>query len=328
MNIYFLLILFLSINLIMVIFFDQLKSYINILDHPNKRKLHKKPVPLLGGPLLFINLSIFILLAKFQIIEFDFTLDIDLFYLFCVLIFIIGILDDIYSLNPNNKLLIFIIIFTLYCNFEQSILIQNISLAFKATDINIGKFAFFFTIICFIAFINAFNMFDGINLQSSTYSIFLSTNLYYIDKNIFFLVLIIFLLFFSFLNVKEKSFLGNSGSYLLPFIFAVMFITHHNNFDYSADIIFVLMSIPGFELIRLTIYRIINGTHPFFPDRNHIHHLMTRKLTFKLSIILLNALIYFQLFIYLILEKTIISILIGVLTYSFFIFLLRENKNK
>lgn len=326
MNNFFFLIIFIITNSILIFFYDKFKNLIKILDYPNKRKLHKNPVPLLGGPLLFINLSIFIFLVNLNFIDFNFPINVNLFYLFCTLIFILGILDDIYSITPNNKLFIFIILFILYCSLEQLILIQNISLDFKSKDIYLGNFAFLFTIICFIVFINAFNMFDGINLQSSTYSIFLSANLYFIDYNFFFIILTIFLLFFSFLNYREKSFLGNSGSYLIPFIFSVMFIIYHNNYNYNADVIFVLMSIPGYELIRLTFYRILKGKHPFFPDRNHIHHLMVKKLSYKMSIIFLNFLIYLQLIIYLILDKTIISILIGTLIYALSIYFLLINK--
>ncbi len=326
MNIDFLIILFVILNSILVFYFNTLKSIIQILDHPNKRKLHKKPVPLLGGPILFINFSILFLLAKLQFIDLNLPININLFYLFCSLIFVLGILDDILSISPNNKLFMFIIILTLYCNFEQSVIIQNVSLSFQNTDINLGKFSLVFTIICFIAFINAFNMFDGINLQSSTYSIFLSANLYFADKNILFIVLITFLIFFSYLNLKEKSFLGNSGSYLLPFIFSVIFITYHNNINYNADLIFVLMSIPGLELIRLTFQRILKGNHPFLPDRSHVHHIMIKKLSFNLSIILLNALIYLQLLFYLIFEKSIFSIFLGVLTYAVAILFLNKIK--
>jgi UDP-GlcNAc:undecaprenyl-phosphate GlcNAc-1-phosphate transferase len=328
MKIYFILILFVFVNLILVFYFDKIKTIIKLVDYPNGRKLHKNPVPLLGGPILFINLSIFFLLLNLKLINFNLPINFNLFYLFCILIFIIGVLDDTLSISPNNKLLIFAIIFILYCNFEKFIMIESISTSFRSTDINLGKLTQVFTILCFIVFINAFNMFDGINLQSSTYSIFLSINLYFVDKNILFLILIIFLIFFSYLNLKEKSFLGNSGSYLLPFIFSVMFISYHNNINYNADLIFVLMAIPGLELIRLTFQRILSGKHPFLPDRNHIHHIMIKKFSFYSSIILLNFLIYSQLIIYLVFEKTLMSIFFGVLVYSIAIFLLIKNKKK
>ena len=37
------------------------------------------------------------------------------------------------------------------------------------------------------------------------------------------------------------------------------------------------MIIPGIDLIRLFITRILKVSHPFKPDRNHLHHILLRK---------------------------------------------------
>jgi hypothetical protein len=48
------------------------------------------------------------------------------------------------------------------------------------------------------------------------------------------------------------------------------------------------MAIPGFDLFRLALQRILNNKHPFHPDKNHIHHILLNKfgLTKTLAIIL------------------------------------------
>jgi UDP-N-acetylmuramyl pentapeptide phosphotransferase/UDP-N-acetylglucosamine-1-phosphate transferase len=74
-------------------------------------------------------------------------------------------------------------------------------------------------ILCILLYLNAFNMFDGINLQASLYSI--NIFLIFILKGIFLdisLVMILSLLFFSYLNFKNKCFLGNNGSLLIAFV--------------------------------------------------------------------------------------------------------------
>ncbi len=327
MNDFNLLIYFVILNLIIIIFFTKLKHIISVKDYPNKRKLHAKPIPLLGGPILLINLSFYALLTHLEVINFDFEINAKLFYLYCLIIFVLGIVDDIFSINPNIKLTGFIIIFFSYCFLDNSILIQEISLSFRPSNIYLGNYSYFFTVICFLAFINAFNMFDGINLQSTSYSIFLTLYLLYSSYNSFFFLLIVFLIFFSILNFKNKSFLGNSGSYLLPFIFSVIFIHNHNFQNYNADLIFVLMSIPGFELLRLTIYRISRGKHPFYPDRNHIHHLMMLKYSNFSAVLFLNLLIYLQLILYNIFRQSIFSIFLGLLVYiGIIFFLIKKNK--
>jgi len=80
-------------------------------------------------------------------------------------------------------------------------------------------------------------------------------------------------LFFAYLNYHGKSFLGNNGSYFLPFLFGGFFISAYNNSaEIFADEIVMLMLIPGLDLMRLFFQRIANNKNPLKPDRNHLHH--------------------------------------------------------
>ena len=54
--------------------------------------------------------------------------------------------------------------------------------------------------------------------------------------------------------------------------------TKKNIIEYVEEI-FILMMIPGFDLLRVAFVRVYNGQHPFLPDRNHIHHLFKNYLT-------------------------------------------------
>ena len=49
--------------------------------------------------------------------------------------------------------------------------IRNISLSALDQNFSIGIFSYFWTVVCFLLFINALNMFDGINLQVTIYSL-------------------------------------------------------------------------------------------------------------------------------------------------------------
>ena len=77
-----------------------------------------------------------------------------------------------------------------------------------------NNYKVFFSVFCFLVFLNAFNMFDGINLQSSSYSIFIFLCiLFFYIYNLFIKILLISLISFSYLNYKNKAFLGDSGSF-------------------------------------------------------------------------------------------------------------------
>ena len=91
------------------------------------------------------------------------------------------------------------------------------------------KFSLFFSLFCFLVFLNAFNMFDGINLQASLYSIIIfSFILFYFTNSYLLKILLIYLIFYSYLNFKNKSFLGDRRSLLIAFLISYMFIKLYN----------------------------------------------------------------------------------------------------
>ena len=87
-------------------------------------------------------------------------------------------------------------------------------------------------------------MFDGINLQSSSYSLIILISILVIYKfNLFILVLIIYFLFFSYLNVNNKSFLGDNGSLLVSFIIGFIFIKLYNGkiLNFSDEVVLFML---------------------------------------------------------------------------------------
>ena len=125
--------------------------------------------------------------------------------------------------------------------------------------INLGKFSIYFTAFCILLFINAINMFDGINLQVILYSSLLFIANCYFFGNLYLLLLFIpLIIVLIFLNYKNKLFLGDNGTMLLGFLISCFFIINYNNFNIKfADTIFIFMMLPGLELLRLAISRIM-----------------------------------------------------------------------
>ena len=143
-------------------------------------------------------------------------------------------------------------------------------------------------------------MFDGINLQSGLYTLTLFIFLYINEiSDTFSLVMIISLIFFLILNFREKCFLGDSGSYILAFIVSVIFIHYynlqhhldHNIFLLYADSVFILMMIPGLDMLRLFAFRLYNGKNPFEGDKQHLHHLLLERYGFYKTTLIIQSLI-------------------------------------
>jgi UDP-GlcNAc:undecaprenyl-phosphate GlcNAc-1-phosphate transferase len=288
-----------TLNLFFFYFFENFSRLIGLYDKPDGiRKVHKKKVPCIGGFFFLINLAVIVLFLNFFNIEsFNSFLSIkqfNIFFFFSFLFFIIGYLDDRFNLNPNIKLISFAILLYLFLFFFPDWIIKNLNFSFYTKSINIQEISYFFTILAFLLFINSFNMFDGINLQSVSYSIFILI-IFYIKSNfnLFYFFLIFPLLIFLYLNFKSKCFLGDNGTLILSFVFSFLFIDFHNNKRLLfADEIFLIMLIPGLDMLRLFITRIIKGYNPFQPDRNHVHHLLVKKFGNKLSLIILLSLIF------------------------------------
>jgi len=124
--------------------------------------------------------------------------------------------------------------------------------------------------------------------------------------------------------------MGDSGIYILGSILIISIIYEYNVFKTIkyADEIFFLLILPGYDLLRLSITRIIKGKNAFYGDRNHIHHLLIDKFTLiksNLFLVLLNLLPIF-LFSFIGLNFFIIMILFTFL-YVFLILKLSQNDN-
>ena len=124
-------------------------------------------------------------------------------------------------------------------------------------------------------------MYDGSNGQLGIYTITFISYLAYKLNSIYYLLFILPLIFFLFLNLKKKTFAGNSGSYFLGFFLSFIIIKIYS-FDGKylfSDEVVLLMFFPVVDLTRLFFYRIYNNSYPFSGDRNHIHHVLYN--TFK-----------------------------------------------
>ncbi len=332
---YSILIFFILVNLIIVTNFNKLKIFHFIIDKPdNIRKLHPKPTPLAGGLIIFLNISIYYILVLFfnEILDQEiFFKDIDTLNYFMItsfFIFSIGIIDDKINIKPNTKFILSIFIITFLLILNNNLILNNIRFSFLERNFFLDQFSIFFSVFCFLVFLNAFNMFDGINLQASLYSliIFLILVIFFVNS-LLLKILIITLIFFSYLNFKNRSFLGDSGSLLLGYFISYFFIISYNlNYMIYADQITLFMLIPGLDLIRLFVSRIYRKKNPLSSDRNHIHHLLLRKYSYKFTITIILLLIIFPIFLEYLKINIIFIIMITTLVYFTLILFIKKKK--
>tara|TARA_B110000495_G_C22833554_1_gene486253 strand:- start:298 stop:819 length:522 start_codon:yes stop_codon:yes gene_type:complete len=171
-------------------------------------------------------------------------------------------------------------------------------------------------------------MFDGSNLQFSNFSfICILFLLIKSNFNVFFLLLAIPFIFYWYLNKYKYSFLGDGGALSLSFFFSIFFIKFYNtNIVTNSEDILVLMLVPGIDMFRLFMFRILNNKNPFTADENHIHHILFRRFKnngiVQLIIFLMSV---SSIIIYYLSDNLIYSIL---LLLVFFIYIVKQDKIK
>jgi UDP-GlcNAc:undecaprenyl-phosphate GlcNAc-1-phosphate transferase len=145
-----------------------------------------------------------------------------------------------------------------------------------------------------------------------------------------YIVLISSLIYIFYLNFKKNIFLGDSGSLFLGCLIGINIIINYNlkitKINYPVENIFIALMLPGLDMLRVFVNRIVKKKNPFTPDRMHLHHLFIALGLNRiniLSIFLLMTLLpillnFFSIF------KSIYIILFYIIFYVILIFKLKK----
>lgn len=286
-------ILFTLSALITIFFINKFRLLIsqktNLIDTPNKiRKFHIKETPLLGGLMIF---STFFLINIYFIFSDTFNRIDGIVFIISTLCFFLGLFDDCSKLNYKYKFFFLTFFFAFFLCLEPSLVIDKVYFVTYDKYIHFGNYNIFFTTLCLILLVNAINLIDGINgLCILIIVIILTCLIFFFTKiNLLYVILIISLFYIFFLNLKNYIFLGDSGSLFLGSLIGLELIYNYNNkllvTNYPVENIFIILMMPGFDMFRVFILRILKRKSPFTPDRLHLHHLLFDK-SLKLSTII------------------------------------------
>ena len=267
----------------------------NLTDEPGDlRKVHSKHIPTLGGVIIFAGTLFSLMLLMPTMATYSAANQViivsDLNYLIAALliVFFIGIKDDIVGTAPIYKLLGHILVGMILV-LMADIRITGFHGLFGIHEIPYWASAFL-SVFTFVVVVNAFNFIDGIDG--------LATGIGFIGSlclGIWFtlcgspaLAVIGYalsgaLLAFLIYNfAPAKIFMGDSGSLFVGLILCTLGVKLIE-FD-SANIpsylitvsrplfIMALFSYPLMDMLRIVIIRTLKGVSPLSADRNHIHH--------------------------------------------------------
>jgi UDP-GlcNAc:undecaprenyl-phosphate GlcNAc-1-phosphate transferase len=301
---------------------------LKLVDYPKNIKDHDKPTSTAGGLIIYVGILTFVLADLFILKKINANYSI-LFIITVSIFFFLGIVDDAINLKPTTKTLIIIITLLFVLPFNESLIVKEIifnNLIQK--KIALGIFGIPITIFFIYLFYNAFNFTDGLNGVALSITIFWLITII-IKKNIgynietFLIILSILCILF---NLSGKLFIGNSGSNLLCAILSLQLIFNYNTEKILfCDEIFILLMIPGVDMIRVIFLRIKEGKMPFNGDHKHLHHLLAKKVNKKYVWIFYLGISSFPYLISLTMINNLYVILISLLIYILAIIKTKNN---
>lgn len=252
------------------------------------RKEHDHGIPRLGGVAIFVSFTITSLLFSMT----DKSLPINYLLTACIILFAMGLKDDLSGVNSRTKFFIQFIVASIL------VLLGKISLSSMYGVFGIYNLPYWpsiaLSVLTIILIINAFNLIDGIDGLAATTGIvvngcFAALFIYMRQYELAAVSLAMVGAIFGFLKFNltpAKIFMGDTGSLLIGLISVVMAIKfiELNKFTniktpevFSAPALAVAILIgPIFDTVRVFILRVSSGVSPFNADRNHIHHRMLK----------------------------------------------------
>ena len=271
-----------DISLLSIIFLTSLAGMVilmifaknvGLIDIPNERSVHKKPIPR-GAGVAFV-LAVLIPLLLFDLEHFK-----TYYYIYAAigLVFIAGVWDDLKDISPKVKFIfIFFSSIILYIN---DVAIYALGTYFGYELILPGWLVFPFTFFAIAGYTNALNLMDGLDGLAASISIvilvtFLAIGLVHGDAFIislsacFIVTLLAFLLF----NWNPaKVFMGDSGSLSLGMVIAILAI-QSTQYITPISILFIV-ALPVLDTFIVMIRRMQRHISPFHADKNHMHHFL------------------------------------------------------
>jgi len=249
---------------------------LKILDHPDERKIHIQPIPLLGGLAIYISYVVTIFL------NFAFSIELKGVVIGGTIILFIGLIDDIKRLSASWKLISQILA-------SSMLIIFGVKLSFLPNTWWGNGGEILLTIIWVVGITNAVNFFDGMDG--------LATGLTAICSLCFFIVAVITrqsylgyltialagsCLGFLKFNFKPATiFLGDTGSTFLGFTLAgiaVMGGWAEKNPKVALSLPILILSVFIFDMIYITLARVLDGRVRNLKEwieytgKDHLHH--------------------------------------------------------
>ena len=268
-----------------------LSHKVGLVDRPDgKRKLHRRPIPLTGGPALLFSVFGAIAVVAWAFPNLLQRSDGDIRFLLSLLcssavIVLVGIIDDRFGLMGRQKLI---------GQFVAAAIMVPSGIALSRIEvfgylIDLGDLSALVTMFWLLGAINALNLIDGVDGLASTAGIVISLSIAAVslimvperaEGWLVSLVLAGSLSGFLIYNFPPaRMFLGDSGSMLIGLVLGSIALKCSLK-QYAALTLIMptaIWAVPIFDVSMAIVRRKLTGRSIYATDRGHLHHCLERK---------------------------------------------------
>ena len=256
-------------------------------DNPEARKLQRRPVPVMGGFVVFIGALVGSLCYWFK---YD-CLSIVPIQIAMLMMLIIGAWDDLRKVPPGLRFVMEVLIVTALA-LGNNYPINDLHGLWGVHEIS-PWVAWPLTIIGCVGIINAINMIDGIDGLSSgicimafgfySWMFFRGHDFVRAALGVSIVGALIPFFIMNVFGKRSKMFIGDAGTMMLGIALCDMVMAMltkgsasaakmENNEICVIAFVYAVLSVPVCDTVRVMLGRISRGESPFYPDKTHLHH--------------------------------------------------------
>jgi len=259
-----------------------------IFDRPSQRKIHPRRVSSLGGVAILLGF----LISCLFFIHFSSNPEIRIYLAAALVVFLLGLKDDISDLSAKNKLIGQLVIASLIIH--GGCLRLGSMYGFMGIQEIPLLSSYVLTYMTIVVVMNSFNLIDGVDGLASGLAIFslsaFGLYFFYAAQPAYaflaFSLVGSILAFLTFNFPPARIFMGDSGFLLVGTVNAILVIRFIHTAGMPGAVLpipgavavgFAVLFVPLFDTFRVFLMRLLMGRSPFQPDRKHVHHLLLNR---------------------------------------------------
>jgi len=257
-----------------------------VVDNPDARKIHRKPIPVMGGVVVYAGILAGYIAMALLVKGASFRWSI----MALTVMLVLGVWDDRKNLPAVPRFAFQLCIVGGYMALTGNY-IGNFHGLFGIHEVSLWV-GIPLSLVTGVGIINAINMIDGIDGYSSGYGIMscicfavlfvVAGQQVWASLAVIAAAALIPFFMHNVFGVKSKMFIGDGGTMMLGFLLAIFalgaFSLHNASWLEGqgmgiAAMTLAVLCIPVFDTLRVMTARMARGRSPFKPDKSHLHHL-------------------------------------------------------